>query len=157
MSAPTLRSAAAVVLFALAAAPLEAQDTLEPLRQAAEQGNPDAQYRLGFMYADSMRVLEDDAERGVLGDSTEAEVRWYRLYAEAVRWYRMAAKQAHAEAQYELARAYHITVSEGEAAYREQKRDRDKAWDPERWTHSPRPSPDQLRHRGPERDIGFER
>ena len=46
---------------------------------------------------------------------------------------------------------------EGEVAYQEQKRDRDKAWDPERWTHSPRPSPDQLRPRGPERDIGFER
>ena len=43
---------------------------------------------------------------------------------------------------------------EGEAVYQEQKRDRDKAWDPERWTHSPRPSPDQLRPRGPERDRG---
>ena len=42
---------------------------------------------------------------------------------------------------------------EGEAAYRERKRARDKAWDPEP-RHSPRPSPDQLRPRGPERDRG---
>ena len=44
---------------------------------------------------------------------------------------------------------------EGEAAYQERKRARDKAWQPR--PHSPRPSLDQLRHRGPERDIGFER
>ena len=112
MRALTLSSAGAVLLFALAAASLEAQDTLETLRQAAEQGDPGAQYGLGFMYADSMSVLEDDAERGVLEDSAAAEVRWYRLYAEAVRWYRMAAEQGHAEAQYELARTYHITVTQ---------------------------------------------
>ena len=44
---------------------------------------------------------------------------------------------------------------EGEAAYQERKRARDKAWQPR--PHSPRPSLDQLRPRGPERDIGFER
>lgn len=112
MNVRTLRNAAAVILFALAAASLDAQDTLERLRQAAEQGDPDAQYSLGIMYVDSMGVLEDDAERGILEDSAEAEMRWYSLYAEAVRWYRMAAEQGHAEAQYELARAYNITVSE---------------------------------------------
>ncbi len=39
------------------------------------------------------------------------------------------------------------------------RRIRDKAWQPSTSPrpHSPRPSPDQLRPRGPERDIGFER
>ena len=46
---------------------------------------------------------------------------------------------------------------EGEAAYLERKRARDKAWDPEPRPHSPRPSPERLRPQGPERDIGFER
>ncbi len=53
-----------------------------------------------------MGVLEDEVERlGVLEDDTAA--RWYQLYAEAVRSYRLAAEQGHAEAQYELGRAYY--------------------------------------------------
>ena len=52
----------------------------------AEQGDADAQYNLGLMYANGRGVLKDDAE--------------------AVRWYRLAAEQGHAGAQYNLGLMY---------------------------------------------------
>ncbi len=45
-------------------------------RLAANQGDPEAQISLGFMYAEGQGVPQDDAE--------------------AVRWYRKAAEQGHA-------------------------------------------------------------
>ena len=51
-------------------------------RRAAEQGNVDAQYSLGDMYARGDGVPEDDAE--------------------AVKWFRLAAEQDHADAQFSL-------------------------------------------------------
>ena len=48
-------------------------------RLAAEQGNANAQFNLGLMYANGEGVPEDDAE--------------------AVRWYRLAAEQGNANAQ----------------------------------------------------------
>lgn len=53
---------------------------------AAEQGDINAQYRLGYMYSVGQGVPKDDAE--------------------AVRWYRSAAEQGHARAQYNLGAAY---------------------------------------------------
>ena len=90
----------------------------DELRALAEQGDADAQFNLGVMYANGRGVPEDDTEA----------VRWYRLaadqgnaaaqvnlgirydigegvpqdYAEAVRWYRLAANQRHARAQLNL-------------------------------------------------------
>ncbi len=55
-------------------------------RQAAEQGDADAQYNLGVMYNDGQGVAQD--------------------YAEAVRWYRRAAEQDDAAAQVALGVMY---------------------------------------------------
>jgi TPR repeat protein len=94
------------------------------LRPLAEQGNPQAQYTLGYIYAEGESVPEDDGEA----------VRWYRkaaeqsdadaqnelgvMYAagrgvskddaEAVKWYRMAAVQGHIGAQTNLGLMYYI-------------------------------------------------
>ena len=107
--------------FLLAVTPAGAQD-YAATRHAAEQGDADAQFDLGFMYATGRGVPQDDVEA----------VRWYRLateqgharaqitlgvmYAtgrgvpqddvEAVRWYRLATEQGHASAQYLLGFAY---------------------------------------------------
>ena len=85
----------------------------------AEQGDADAQYNLGVMYANGEGVIEDDKEA----------VKWYRLaaeqgnaegqfnlgtmyargegvienYKEVVKWYRLAAEQGYADAQSHLA------------------------------------------------------
>ena len=50
------------------------------------KGHAGAQYNLGFMYANSQGVPQDDVE--------------------AVRWYRLAADQGHAGAQYEFGNMY---------------------------------------------------
>ena len=89
---------------------------LETIKKAAEQGDVEAQLKLGFMYDQGIGVPEDDAEA----------VRWYQMAAEqgharaqsnlgfmydrgigvpeddaeAVRWYQMAAEQGHAGAQH---------------------------------------------------------
>ena len=57
-------------------------DSETALVDAAEQGDAEAQYKLGFMYEGSDSVPED--------------------YAEAAKWYRKAAEQGHVEAQYGL-------------------------------------------------------
>ena len=86
MSAVTLRRAAAVVLFALAPAPSEAQTGVEMVRRAAEQGDALAQYFLGIAYVNGEGVPENDAE--------------------AARWFRRAAEQGNALAQGSLGIAY---------------------------------------------------
>ena len=63
-----------------------AQQRLDELRAVAEQGNAVAQGDLGFMYANGLGVLRDDAE--------------------AVRWYRLAADQGDADAQGNLGEMY---------------------------------------------------
>jgi TPR repeat protein len=94
------------------------------LHQRAEQGEADAQFRLGVMYADGRGVPQNDAEA----------VRWFRLAAEqgnvgaqaalgrayefgrgvpqndaeAVRWHRLAAEQGHVGAQFGLGTMYFI-------------------------------------------------
>ncbi len=61
------------------------------LLQAAEQGDSEAQYKLGRMYAD-----------GVNADGTGVT----QDYAEAAKWYRQAAEQRHALSQYLLGMMY---------------------------------------------------
>ncbi len=55
-------------------------------RQAAEQGDAEAQWRLGDSYANGIGVGQD--------------------YGEAAKWYGKAAEQGHTQAQYELGRLY---------------------------------------------------
>jgi TPR repeat protein len=52
------------------------QTALTEFRKAAEQGDADAQFNLGWMYADGQGVLQD--------------------FKTAVTWYRQAAEQGHA-------------------------------------------------------------
>ena len=58
-------------------------EELVELRRLAEQGDADAQFKLGFMYDNGEGVPEDDTE--------------------AVKWFRMAAEQRHPKAQSNLA------------------------------------------------------
>jgi TPR repeat protein len=55
---------------------------VEKIREVAEQGDPDAQYELGFMYENGIGVMEDKAE--------------------AIRWFRLAADQGHENARNNL-------------------------------------------------------
>ena len=63
---------------------LLAQVDLDTLRQAAEQGDAEAQYRLAYRYATGVAVSQDNAE--------------------ASRWLRLAAEQGHTQAQQFLER-----------------------------------------------------
>jgi hypothetical protein len=91
-------------------------------RLAADQGDVQAQFKLGVMYGDGRGVAQDHAEA----------VKWFRLaadqgdagaqinlgliysigrgvaqdHAEAVKWYRLAADQGHASAQHNLGSIY---------------------------------------------------
>ena len=65
---------------------LSAQDDLDTVRQAADQGDAEAQYNLGVIYNNGEGVPKDDAE--------------------AVKWFRLAAEQGHAEAQNKLGVIY---------------------------------------------------
>ena len=113
---------AVIVAGGLAVMVLSAQNNLDTLRQAAEQGDARAQFNLGFMYHEGKGVPQDAAEA----------VRWFRLAAEqgnaaaqfnlgfmysegrgvlkdeaeAVRWYRLAAEQGDAPAQFNLGNMY---------------------------------------------------
>ena len=109
-------------MYAGRGVPEDDAEAIKWYRLAAEQGNVDAQYDLGFMYAFGPGVPQDDAEA----------VKWYRLaaeqghpdaqfnlglmyvkgkgvpqdYAEAMKWYRRAAEQGHAVAQTNLGIMY---------------------------------------------------
>ena len=122
MSRLLLTVGAVIVAVGLAVTALLAQDDLDATRQAAEQGDAEAQYELGGVYLGGRGVVEDEAEAA----------RWLRLAAEqghvnaqntlafmyilgrgvvkdeaeAVRWYRMAAEQGDAWAHFKLAEMY---------------------------------------------------
>ena len=76
----------AAVLVALAVGAQAQTPEIDALRAQAEQGDAEAQYRLGFMYAEGRGVPQDDAE--------------------AVRWYRLAADQGDARAMSNLGGMY---------------------------------------------------
>ena len=112
----------AAVLVALAVGCAAQTPEFDALRARAEQGDAEAQFNLGVMYAAGRAVPQDDAEA----------VRWYRLAAEqgpaqaqrrlglmyfrgrsvpqdgaeAVRWWRLAAEQGDAYAQRNLGIVY---------------------------------------------------
>ena len=89
----------------------------------AEQGNAEAQYDLGSMYANGQGVQQDYAEAvkwySKAADQGLAHAQhnlgvMYRAgqgvpqdYAEALKWFREAAEQGHAIAQYSLGVMYH--------------------------------------------------
>ena len=75
-----------IVAGGLAVVGLSAQDNLDAVRQAADQGDAEAQYNLGIMYNNGEGVPKDDAE--------------------AVRWFLLAAEQGHASAQLNLGFMY---------------------------------------------------
>lgn len=91
-------------------------------REAAAQGDAEAQYDLGRLYFEGKGVPQDDAEaarwyrmaaeQGHAKAQNKLGVMFYdgqgvsRSLAEASRLYRMAAKQGHAEAEYHLAHMY---------------------------------------------------
>jgi TPR repeat protein len=58
----------------------------EKARRGAEQGDANAQFRLGLIYRNGVVARQNDAE--------------------AVKWFRLAAEQGHGEAQYQLGLAY---------------------------------------------------
>ena len=64
------------------AAPLDPCQAAQRYRQAAEQGNADAQYNLGVCYDEGLGVPQ--------------------IHREAAEWYRKAAEQGHAAAQHNL-------------------------------------------------------
>jgi TPR repeat protein len=100
----------------------DATQEVEQVRRAAEHGDAEAQYNLGFMYAGGDGVPQDDTEA----------VKWYRRaaeqshaaaqdnlgfmydegrgvpqdYDEAAKWYRCAADQGFAPAEYNLGAMY---------------------------------------------------
>ncbi len=119
------------------AAPVPAQDDESNYRRrAAEQGDADAQYDLGLMYATGRGVPQDDgeavrwfrraAEQGLAGAQYSLGLMYYfgegvpQDHGEAVRWYRRAAEQDHADAQYDLGLMYAngrgVPQDDGEAA-----------------------------------------
>jgi uncharacterized protein len=70
----------------VAATPTLLERIFEQTRKAAEQGNAEAQTKLGAMYTQGQFVKQD--------------------YAEAVKWFRLAAEQGNAAAQYFLGGMY---------------------------------------------------
>jgi TPR repeat protein len=69
-----------------APAAASAQDEVQQTRQAAEQGDANAQFRLGAMYANGQGVGQD--------------------FAQAAQWWRRAAEQGQATAQFGLGTLY---------------------------------------------------
>jgi len=90
MKSRSLRIGAMLLFVGGLGAGVHAQEKLfKTLRMHAEQGDADAQYRLGSMYDYGQGFLQD------LQDDVEA-----------VKWYRLAAKQHHVEAQLVLGYRY---------------------------------------------------
>lgn len=111
-----------VLMLVVLVVPACSQDPTAELRQRAEQGDTEAQYDLGLMYANGEGVARDD----------EQAVRWFRSaaeqgdadaqfnlsfmylngegvpqdYEEAIRWFRAAAEQGLAPAQFYLGFMY---------------------------------------------------
>jgi len=78
--------AAAVILVALTSGAQAQTPEIDALRARAEQGDANAQFNLGVMYANGRGVPQDDAA--------------------AVRWFRLAADQGNAGAQHNLGFMY---------------------------------------------------
>lgn len=93
--------------------------TLDDLRLMAEEGNKDAQYRLGMMYEFGLEGLKQNYNEAVKWYSfaaqrghDEAENKlgsyyfWTKDYTEALRWFKTAAQNGNINAQYNLGKLY---------------------------------------------------
>ena len=107
------------------------------LTQAAEQGDADAQYKLGMCYLSGLGVAQDSAEAAKwlrkAAEQGDAYVQFNlgmcyynglgvpQDYAEAAKWWRKAAEQGDADAQSRLGECYHygegVAQDYAEAAY----------------------------------------
>lgn len=82
-------------------------NAFEYFKKAAEQGHVDAQYQLAKMYQDGKVEIELPKSRKDIDDHAAAAARSESVREKyATKWYGKAAKQGHAEAQYELAMQY---------------------------------------------------
>lgn len=85
---------------------------LAKLRKGAQEGDADAQYRLGMHYSQNEREQLRWLKRAAAQGLTEAQISLAEIYATAKdefaasEWYRHAAEQGHSTAQYELAMRY---------------------------------------------------
>ncbi len=96
--------------------------TIEQLKKAANQGNKEAQFQLGFDYYEGVGVKQDykeavywfskAAEQGNVDAQHNLGVMYYngegvaQDYKAAVQWYSKAAQQGHADAQFNLGNMY---------------------------------------------------
>ena len=76
--------------------------------KAAEQGYVYAQFRLGEMYSQGTILLDHDCAEWIQTYDKALKEGWCvdQDVVEAVKWYRKAAKQEHADAQYNLGKRY---------------------------------------------------
>ena len=104
----------------------KAEVTTMKYRKAAEQGDADAQYRLGTCYANGDGVEMNKAEavrwyrKAAEQGNVDAQCRLGSYYtsgigvekneAEAAKWYRMAAEQGNVDAQYFTGRNYKLGI-----------------------------------------------
>ena len=112
-----------IVAGGLAVMVLSAQDDLDTVRQAADQGDAEAQYNLGNMYANGRgrpqgrcrsRALVPAGRRAgprrvrnsTSGSGTPPVMGVLKDAAEAVRWFHLAAEQGDATAQFNLGFMY---------------------------------------------------
>ena len=93
---------AAILVLVFAGGVAAQSPEIEELLAAAEQGDPDAQYKLGLKYAFSAI----DAARALLPYDYQKALIYTEDYQEAVKWYRLAAEQGHNMAQHTLGLAY---------------------------------------------------
>jgi TPR repeat protein len=118
MLAIVAAAVAALILWAYSVDVIERRKKI----QQAEQGDVEAQFRLGEMYARGRGVKWDDVEAvkwyklaAEQGDA-DAQLKLGRMYAagrgikqsfaEATKWYRLAAEQGDVEAQFRLRKMY---------------------------------------------------
>ncbi len=109
----------------------ECTESIESLKKAAENGDTNAQYKLGYKYflgdgvtKDYSKAMEwsrlaaekrEPTSQFVLGVMYEYGQGVDRDSAEAVKWYRLAAEQGHIAAQVNLGVMYLITEDYSEA------------------------------------------
>ena len=113
-----------IVSVLAASAPSAGTQNIEELRLAAEQGDADAQAKLGVAYfqgegvpqdrVEAVRWLRRAAEQGHAGAQYSLGLAYSvgegvpQDFAETVRWFRRAAEQGHADAQARLGTAYFL-------------------------------------------------
>jgi TPR repeat protein len=104
-----------------------AEQKIAQLREAAEQGNAEAQYQIGYEYIRIIAMPSSERSYYVIGNFTFPTWRGTALYQvdrrvligctafsidreEGIKWLRKAAEQGHVEAQYQLGMAYAMTI-----------------------------------------------